>query len=130
MKFTSKNHQALFNEMANKLGRHNRVKMSVLYLLTADGKLWNASKHHIRHGHIDLEGIRVKKCSEKSYALLCCAKDLAFGTAHICVYDLADMDIITPKLYGTIITAIGIRRNGIQSPKTIKKENENDQTNA
>ena len=126
MKFKNKNHQALFNDEANKLNRNDNVKMAVLYLLTADVKLWNASKHHIRRGNIDLDSIRVKKGNLKSYTLLCVAKDIACGTCFLSLHDLADTDIITSKMFGAITTAIGIRRYGLDRNKKItEKENEN-----
>ena len=79
MKFKNKNHQAIFTTAANKLNRNDNVKMSVLYLLTADVRLWNASKHHIKKGYIDLDSIKVKNGNIKAYTLLCVAKDIACG---------------------------------------------------
>ena len=73
MKFKNKNHQALFSSESLKLNRNDNVKMSVLYLLTADVRLWNASKPHIRKGYIDLDNISVKIGNLKSYTLLCVA---------------------------------------------------------
>jgi len=67
MKFKNKNHQAIFTTAANKLNRNDNVKMSVLYLLTADVRLWNASKHHIKKGYIDLDSIKVKNGNIKAY---------------------------------------------------------------
>ena len=59
MKFKNKNHQAIFNSESQRLNRNDNVKMSVLYLLTADVRLWNAAKPHIRKGSIDLDNIDV-----------------------------------------------------------------------
>ena len=69
MKFKNKNHQAVFNGEAHKMNRQDDVKMAVLYLLTADVQLWNASKKHIKKGNIDLESIRVKNSNLKAYTL-------------------------------------------------------------
>lgn len=126
MKFKNKNHQALFTHESNKLNRHDNVKMAVLYLLTADVKLWNASKHHIRKGNIDLGSIKVKNTNLKAYTLLCIAKDIACGTTFLSLHDLADTDIITSKMFGAITTALGICRYGLDRNKNInEKENEN-----
>ncbi len=122
MNFRSKNHQAIFNEMSKKIDRQDKVKMSVLYLLTADTKLWNAAKHHISHGNIHLDSIRVKGCTGKTYTLFCCAKDMANGTSHLTIFDLADTELISPKIYGVIETAIRIRRCGVDIQKASKKE--------
>ena len=55
MKFKNNNHQALFNNEAKRMIRHDNVKMAVLYLLTADFRLWNEAKRHIKRGNIDLD---------------------------------------------------------------------------
>ena len=50
-----------------------------------------------------------------SYTLLCIAKDICLGTTHIALGDLADPELIPPKLYGVICNAIAIRRYGLQA---------------
>ena len=126
MKFKNKNHQALFNTAANKLNRHDKTKMAILYLLTADVRLWNMAKRHVRKGYIDLDSIDLgNKGYPKAYTLLGVAKDIANGTSYLSIHDLADPDVITPKMYGIIVGAISINRNGIVSKKTEDKEKEN-----
>ena len=117
MKFKNKNHQAVFNGEAHKMNRQDDVKMAVLYLLTADVQLWNASKKHIKKGNIDLDSIRVKNSNLKAYTLLCVAKDIACGTCFLSLHDLGDTDLITPKMFGTITTALKIRRYGLNGNK-------------
>ena len=126
MKFKNKNHQAVFNGEAHKMNRQDDVKMAVLYLLTADVQLWNASKKHIKKGNIDLDSIRVKNSNLKAYTLLCVAKDIACGTCFLSLHDLGDTDLITPKMFGTITIALKIRRYGLNGNKNNdEKENEN-----
>lgn len=126
MKFRNKNHQAIFNNAANKLNRHDKTKMAVLYLLTADVKLWNTAKHHVQKGQIDLDSIALgNKGYPKAYTLLGAAKDIVNGTSYLSIHDLADPEIITPKMYGIIVTAISINRNGIVGKKAEEKENKN-----
>ena len=126
MKFKNKNHQALFTTAANKLNRHDKTKMAILYLLTADVRLWNMAKRHVRKGYIDLDSIDLgNKGYPKAYTLLGVAKDIANGTNYLSIHDLADPEVITPKMYGIIASAISINRNGIVSKKTEDKENEN-----
>ena len=50
---------------------------------------------------------------EKAYTLFCCAKDLYLGTKHITIADLADEQLISPKMFGIICNALAIRRFGI-----------------
>lgn len=126
MKFKNNNHQALFNNEAKKMNRHDNVKMAVLYLLTADFKLWNEAKRHIKRGNIDLDSIKVRNGNLKAYTLLSVARDIACGTSYLSIHDLADTEIISDKMFGTITTAIGIRRYGLDRNKKINaKENEN-----
>lgn len=124
MKFRNKNHQAIFSSESQKLNRNDNVKMSVLYLLTADVRLWSAAKHHIRKGYIDLDSISVKKGNLKSYTLLCVARDIACGTSFLSINDLADTELISPQMLGTITTAITIRRYGLNGNKN-NEEKEN-----
>lgn len=69
MKFKNNNHQALFNNEAKRMNRHDNVKMAVLYLLTADFRLWNEAKRHIRRGNIDLDSIKVRNGNLKAYII-------------------------------------------------------------
>lgn len=117
MKFKNKNHQALFSSESLKLNRNDNVKMSVLYLLTADVRLWNASKPHIKKGYIDIDNISVKNGNLKSYTLLCVARDIACGTSFLSIRDLADTELVSPQMLGTITMAIGIRRYGLNGNK-------------
>ena len=84
------------------------------------------AKRHVRKGYIDLDGIDLgNKGYPKAYTLLGVAKDIANGTSYLSIHDLADPEVITPKMYGIIVGAISINRNGIVSKKTEDKENEN-----
>ena len=88
-----------------------------LYLLTADRALWRAAKRESNGGKYPLGRIRLAFGTESSYTLLCCAKDLTLGTDHITAADLADREVISPKLYKIIETAMSIRRYGISETK-------------
>ena len=75
---------------------------------------------------IDLDSIKVRNGNLKAYTLLSVARDIACGTSYMSIHDLADTDIISDKMFGTITTAIGIRRYGLDRNKKINaKENEN-----
>jgi len=50
---------------------------------------------------------------EKAYTLFCCAKDLYLGTKHINIADLADEQLIPPKMFGIICNVLAKRRFGI-----------------
>ncbi len=96
MNFKNKSHQAVCNSMAKQLDRRDNFQMAVLFLLTADGNLWNASKHHIRRGQIKLKDIKLRKGTPRAYTLLCCAKDMALGTNYLAIHDLTDSQTASP----------------------------------
>ncbi len=50
---------------------------------------------------------------ENSYPLFCAAKDLYLGTKHLTVRDLADAELISPKVFALICNAMAIRRFGL-----------------
>ena len=97
--------------------------MAALYLLTADLRLWNLSKRHVGKISINFADIRLKNIHENGYALFCCAKDLCLGTKHLTVADLADTDLIPPKLFELICNAMAIRRFGLGAIKTTERTN-------
>ena len=85
MNFRNEKHRLAFVEAIRKLDKKNFALMSALYLLTAE------------HG----------------YTLLCCAKDLYLGTKHITISDLADTELIAPRMFALICNAMAIRRFGL-----------------
>ncbi len=109
-----RNHQAIFNAIAKRMNKSDRKKMAVLYLLTADGTLWNIAKKRIYHGKILLNRIRLGRANIISYTLLCCAKDIAYGTNFLTMADLSDVELIPQKVLDVIKRAISIRRYGIE----------------
>ena len=92
-------------------------QLAALYLLTADGRLWNCCKHHIAENTVFFEKIKLYDCSERAYTLYCAAKDLTLGTKHITASDLADADLVPPILFRTICNAMAIRRFGFAAIK-------------
>lgn len=120
MYFKNKAHRDAFIHAAQRANRNDRKQMCKLYLLTADRALWRAAKRESNGGKYPLGRIRLVCGTESSYTLLCCAKDLTLGTAHITVSDLADREVVSPKLYKIIDTAMSIRRYGINEILTIE----------
>ena len=124
MKEKERSHQAIFNAIAKRMNNNDRKKMAVLYLLTADGTLWNIAKKEICHGKILLNRIRLRRANITSYTLLCCAKDIAYGTNFLTMADLSDVELIPQKVLDVIKRAISIRRYGLEyQPK--QQENKN-----
>ena len=113
MIYLNERHRARFALAARNVRRDNLALLSALYLLTADGRLWNCCKHQVKNDCVFFENIRLGDCHERAYTLYCAAKDLTLGTKHITVSDLSDADLVPPMLFRTICNAMAIRRFGI-----------------
>lgn len=123
MYFKNEKHRTTFTEAVAKLDKKDYAMMAALYLLTADLRLWNLSKRHVGKISINFADIRLKNIHENGYALFCCAKDLCLGTKHLTVADLADTDLIPPKMFELICNAMAIRRFGLGAIKTTERTN-------
>lgn len=115
MDFTNEQHKATFIKESKKMDKQDNTQMAILYLLTAERKLWNATKIYRMDKKIPIHRIKVKRCTEEGYTLFCCAKDLALGTKHVSMNDLADKTLITPKLWKIIYNAMQIKRFGLSA---------------
>lgn len=115
MKFKNEKHGAVFRDEIKKLNQRNRALMSAVYLLTADRKLWNYAKKYVERNRVDFDMLKPKDSTENGYTLYCTAKDLYCGTRHITVSDLADTELISPKMFGLICNAMRIKRLGLDA---------------
>ena len=113
MLYRNETHRAAFAETVEGLNQKDFALMSALYLLTADRRLLQAARPLARNGVINPDAIRIKDCNVNIYTLLCAAKDLYLGTKHLTVSDLADPNLIPPKLFALICNAMAIRRFGL-----------------
>ena len=113
MDYRNEKHRIVFAETIKRMNRKNKALMAALYLLTADYRLWQAAKPFAEQNEINMNAVRVKDCDENAYSLLCAAKDLYLGTKHLTVSDLADTELIPPKLFALICNAMAIRRFGL-----------------
>ncbi len=115
MKFRSNAHCTAFTEAIKDLRRSDYAELAAVYSLTADGRLWNQVKHCVRRNEILFDQMRPIGGTTNSYALLCVARDLYLGTTHITLGELADPELIPPKLFGVICIAVAIRRYGLEA---------------
>ncbi len=113
MGYRNDKHRIVFTEAIQKLNRNNYALMSAMYLLTAERGLWMTAKHSVSQNEICFDAIKLKNSTENGYTLLCCAKDLYLGTKHITIKDLADKDLISPRIFGLACNAMAIRRFGL-----------------
>ena len=117
MTYINEKHRTRFTLVAKNVRRDNFALLAALYLLTADGRLWNCCKQQVKNDCVFFENIRLGDCHERAYTLYCAAKDLTLGTKHITVSDLADADLVPPMLFRTICNAMAIRRFGLAAIK-------------
>lgn len=115
MKFRNNAHRTAFAEAIKGMRRSDYAELAAVYSLTADGRLWSQVKHCVRRNEILFDQMKPTGNTRSSYALFCVAKDLYLGTTHIALGDLADPELIPPKLFGVICNAIAIRRYGLQA---------------
>ena len=113
MDFRNEKHRLTFVEAIRKLDKKNFALMSALYLLTAEHKLWTQIRNYVERNEIRFDRFKPKESTESSYTLLCCAKDLYLGTKHITISDLADTELVEPKMFALICNAMAIRRFGL-----------------
>lgn len=113
--FRNNAHRTVFLEVSRNMNRSNYAVLAALYLLTADSRLWNQVKDCVQHNQILFDQMRPKNHSTNSYALLCVAKDLCLGTNHMTLCDLADTELIPPKIFIMICNSIAIYRLGLDA---------------
>lgn len=115
MDYRNEKHRIAFTEAIQKLNRKDYALMSAVYLLTAEHALWMKAKQRVRQNEIHFDAIKLQNSTENAYTLFCCAKDLYLGTKHIIIKDLADKDLIAPKIFDLICNAMAIRRFGLSA---------------
>lgn len=115
MLYRNDKHKAIFENAVRKKDIKNYTLMAVIYLLTADFRLWQIMKHHTERNKINFEQVRLNGISEDAYTLYCTAKDLYLGTKHLTVSDLADTDLISLRMFAVICNAITVRRFGLNA---------------
>lgn len=113
MDYRNEKHRTAFSAAIEKLNRKNYALMAAVYLLTADHRLWMAAKRYTERNEIHMNSIKLRDSTVNAYTLLCAAKDLYLGTKHLSVSDLADTELIPPKMFALLCNAMAIRRFGL-----------------
>lgn len=113
MDYRNEKHRREFENTVRKKNKKDYRLMAALYLLTADCMLWRSVKNCVVENVICFEEIRLHDTDENSYALFCAAKDLYLGTKYLSVSDLADRELVSPRMFALICNAMAIRRFGL-----------------
>ena len=120
MRFKSQQHKSTFKKAIRKKDKTDTRLMAAMYLLTADQILWNKVKGNIRESRIDYDEVRLDTVSENCYTLYSASKDMYFNTDHVSLSDIFGTKLISEKMYNVIITAINIRRLGLEKAEAIE----------
>lgn len=113
--FRDNAHRTVFLEASRNMNRSNYALLAALYLLTADSRLWNQVKDYVQHNQILFDQMKPKNHSTNSYAMFSVAKDLYLGTNHMSLCDLADTELIPPKIFAIICNSMAIYRLGLDA---------------
>lgn len=113
MNFRNSKHNITFTDTIRKKNKKDYALMSAIYLLTAEFALWQTVKRHITNNTIDFKNLHPVGISENGYTLFCAAKDLYLGTEYLTISDLADPELIPPRMFALICNAMAIRRFGL-----------------
>ena len=113
--FRNNANRAVFLEASRNMNSSNYALLAALYLLTADSRLWNQVKDCVHHNTIPFDQMKPKNHSTNSYALFSVAKDLYLGTNHMSLCDLADTELIPPKIFAIICNPMAVFRLGLDA---------------
>ncbi len=125
MNYRNEKHRIAFTEEIKRLNRKDYALMSAVYLLTAERALWMKAKPQVGQNKIRFDAIKLQKSTENAYTLFCCAKDLYLGTKHITIKDLADKELIAPRIFDLVCDAMAIRRFGLGALADMKRGEDN-----
>lgn len=105
-------HKDMFQKAIADRPGADAAMLSALYLLTADKRLWSKVHTAVSRSCIAFGAVKLGDISTDAYTLFVTAKDLCYGTKHITISDIADKEIVSPKLFEIICNAMTIRRHG------------------
>ena len=116
-------HQRTFEkEAAMRPDSISRPLLAALYLLTADGNLWNQVRDHISLRRMYVDDMRPKNLTGTSYVYFAAAKDILSGTRNIQLMEIADPALLSMKSYMILCTALAIRAFGVERASRIQFE--------
>ena len=113
MSYRGQQHNEIFALATKNRPNSSYRYLSVIYLLTANKRLWNRSKKAVFSNSVDFSEINCAGLEPETYTLLTTAKDFDNDDGNLTVADLANKEIISAKLFSIICTAISICRYGL-----------------
>lgn len=111
--FQNNRHKQIFETERLKLRKPDKKSLAVLYLLTADNRLWRNTRLSLsQNGKVDLKSVHLGNVSTDSYALWKAVKELQTGEKELSLCELADGSIISDKAFRLITQAVTVARFG------------------
>lgn len=110
MIYQSDCHRQLFEMEKRKLCKPDKRKLAVLYLLTANNKLWRAVKRYLDNGRVNFRDVRLCELSPDSYVLWKAAKEIQLGERQISLFELSDKESISDSTFRLIVQAAAVAR--------------------
>ena len=115
-----RHHHTFEKEAAMRPDSISRPLLAALYLLTADGNLWNQVRDQISLRRVYVDDMRPKNLTGTSYVYFAAAKDILSGTRNIQLMEIADPALLSMKSYMILCTALAIRAYGVAKASRIQ----------
>ena len=114
--FTSPTHRMRFDSVCRlqEIPIENRspINLAVLFLLTADDKLWSATKDHVYAGSFNFKKMILSCINTDGYAIYQMAKTIYTAREYIRMDEIADKFLIGDQAFKAIIHSILIAKYG------------------
>ena len=98
----------------------SRPLLAALYLLTADGNLWNQVKDQVSLRRVYVDDMRPKNLTGTSYVFFAAAKDILSGSHTVQLTEIAHPALLSMKSYLILCTALAIRAYGVEKASRIQ----------
>ena len=117
-----RHHHTFEKEAAMRPDSISRPLLAGLYLLTADGNLWNQVKDQISLRRVYVDEMRPKNLTGTSYVFFAAAKDILSGSHTVQLTEIADPALLSMKSYLILCTALAIQAYGVERASRIQFE--------
>ncbi len=115
MIFRNNNHGVTFEKEIKYHKGCSRRFATALFLLTADTRLWLQAENHVGSHEIDIAAIKPRRLDGMAYVCYMLARDIITGSRTVTVTELADSDLMSPRYFMVIQTAMLIRGYGLSA---------------
>ena len=116
-------HQHTFEkEIAMRPESISRPLLAALYLLTADGNLWNQVRDQVSLRQVYVDDMRPKNLNGTSYVFFTAAREILLGSRSIDLMEIADPALLSMKSYMILCTSLAIRAFGLGQASRIQFE--------